>query len=221
MKILQISPYTTCNDVPLLSQCKSGFGYMTYDIAHSLSEKAEVDALLFNYRYDGFEHGGINFKSASMGLFLKNIFSCSNPLIPLRLWLKYRMRMRTLLRIVYYWLVSGYYYKVIKDGKYDIVHMHGCGFADELWMDVCRRAGQKFVVTLHGLNSFSDSVNLEPAGKRYERDFLKRVVDGEFPITVISSGIKKTVMNEYGVKECDGISVVCNAFSFSDVGGNS
>lgn len=219
MKILQIAPYMTCNEVPLLSQCKAGFGYMVYDIARSLTEKCEVEALLNNYRYKEFESGGVRFRAASWGLFLKNIFKCCRPSLVISLWRKYHIQMRTLMRLFYVWLISGYYYDVIRKGKYDMVHIHGCGFYDELWMDICRRLDQKFVITLHGLNSFSDSVNLSPAGKRYERDFLKRVAEGEFPVTVISTGIKRTIEDNYGVKDCPNIFVVCNSFSFSEVGG--
>lgn len=218
MKILQISPYTTCNNVPLLSQCKSGFGYMTYDIAHALAKESEVDELLYNYRYKEFEQGGIRFVANTFGLFLKNIFKCSNPLIPLKLWWKYRMQLRTFVRLVYIWLISGHVYDVIKKGNYDIVHIHGCGIYDEVLMNVCRRANQKFVVTLHGLNSFSDSVIQEKAEKCYERDFLQRVVDGEFPITVISTGIKRIIETTYSVKNISNLFVVCNAFSFSEGG---
>lgn len=211
----------TCDSVSLLSQCKSGFGYMVYDIAHSLTEYAEVDGLLFNYRNRAFEQGGITFKSASIELFMLNVFLCSSPFIPFKLWRKYRMRLRTIIRLIYCWLITGYYYKLIKSESYDIVHIHGCGFTDELWMDVCRRCNTPFVVTLHGLNSFSESVNLEPAGKRYERDFLARVVNGEFPITVISSGIKQKTCDSYLVDRCDHIHVVCNSFSFGDFDGTT
>lgn len=221
MKILQIAPYTTCNDVPLLSQCKSGFGYMTYDIAHALAKEAEVDELLYNYRYNEFEHGGIRFVANTVKLHLKEILKCSNPLMPLKLWWKYRMQLRTFVRLVYIWLISGHFYDVIKNGKYDIVHIHGCHIYDEILMDVCRRANQKYVVTLHGLDSFSDSVVLERAGKQYERDFLQRVANGEFPITVISTGIKRIIENTYKIKDIPNLFVVCNAFSFSDALGGA
>lgn len=88
-------------------------------------------------------------------------------------------------------------------------------------MDVCTRANQKFIVTLHGLNSFSESVELEQAGKRYERDFLQRVAEGEFPITVISTGIKRIIENTYKVKDIPNLFVVCNSFSFSETGGGN
>lgn len=221
MKILQIAPYMTCNEVPLLSQCKAGFGYMVYDIAKSLTDKCEVEVLLNNYCYKEFESDGVRFRAASWGLFLKYIFKCCRLSLVISLWRKYHVPMRTLVRLLYVWFISGYYYDVIRKGKYDMVHIHGCGFYDEFWMDICRQLNQKFVITLHGLNSFSDSVNLSSAGKRYERDFLKRVTEGEFPITVISTGIKRTIENTYNVKDCPNIIVVCNSFSFRDLVGKN
>lgn len=217
MKILFLSSYTTNNEVPLLSQCKSGFGYMTYDIAKGVAKTEQVDALLLNYRYASFVVDNIHFKENSLSSFLRNIFHCCNPWIVFRLWREYRMSIRSLVRIMYCWLASGHYYDIIKKGNYDIVHIHGCGYYDEIYMDICRRLNKKFVITLHGLNSFSDSVDLEPAGKKYEKDFLRWVVNGEFPITVISSGIKKTIQNHFRAEKCDNISVICNSFSFDDL----
>lgn len=216
MRILEIAPYMTCNEVPLLSQCKAGFGYMVFDIARSLSRMSSVDSFLYNYRYKEFYGEEIRFLPSSFGLFFINCFKCSSPLLPLQLWWRYKMKFRTFIRIIYLWFLSGYLYNIIENGRYDIIHIHGCSFADEIIMDVCKRANQKFVVTLHGLNSFSDSVTLEPSGKQYERDFLQRVANGEFPITVISSGIKRTIEKTYGVKDIPNLFVVCNAFSFEE-----
>lgn len=214
MRILTVSTYVTNNRIPMLSQCKSGFGYMVYDIAKSIAKTEQMDALLTNYRYDSFNADGINFLKSRYHLFLKNLFSCCNICLPLKLYYKFKPSLRLFVRIVYFWLLSGYYKKVIKEGGYDIVHIHGCGFYEEYLIEICKSLHQKFVITLHGLDSFSDSVVLEKAGKKFERYLLQRVVAGEFPITVISSGIKKIIENEYKVNNCKGINVVCNAFSF-------
>lgn len=214
MKILFISPYVTNNSIPLLSQCKAGFGYMVYDIAKGVAAYEDVDILLRNYRYNAFRVDNINFLRNKVFDILANIHHVCSPLVLIRLLIKYKTSLREQIRLFYVWLCSGYYYSVIKNNNYDIVHIHGCGRCDDIYMHVCRKLRQKFIITLHGLNSFSDSVNLSPAGKKYERDFLQRVVDGEFPITVISSGIKKTILKEYGVSECNNISVICNSFSF-------
>ena len=194
---------------------------MTYDIAYALTKKAKVDGILYNYQYGEFMQGGIRYVSNTARLHLKSVFNCSSLSIPLTLWWKYRVQPRTFIRLLYVWLISGHFYDVIKKGKYDIVHIHGCLIYDEILMDVCKRANQKFVVTLHGLNSFSNSVALELGVKRYERDFLKRVTDGELPITVISTGIKRVIENTYIVKELPNLFVVCNSFSFKEKAGGA
>lgn len=216
MKILQISPYATCNDVPLLSQCKAGFGYMVYDIAKSLAKNNEVEMILFNYRYKKFEKERIVFRESKIRLFLKNVFYCSKLSLLFYLKHNYHVLTRTFIRLFYIWFATGYYYKIIRNGHYDVVHIHGCGFYDDLLMDVCRRLNQPFVITLHGLNSFSDSIKISEGGKRYERDFLQRVANGEFSITVISSGIKRTIEKTYGITAFNNIHVVCNAFTFAE-----
>lgn len=69
-------------------------------------------------------------------------------------------------------------------------------------------------VTLHALKSFSDIVRLEPAGKRYERNLLKRACEGEMTITVVGSEMKKIAEQASNRIDCGTIKVVLNAFSF-------
>jgi glycosyltransferase involved in cell wall biosynthesis len=125
------------------------------------------------------------------------------------------LRFPDAVRLAYCWALTGYYKSILARGKYDIVQIHGCGFNSEIWIQLCKRMNQKYVITLHGLNSFSETIAIDEAGKRYERDFLRRVTQGEIPITVISSGIKRIIENTYNVNSCSNISVVLNAFSFS------
>lgn len=219
MKVLMLTPYVTINSRREFSRNKTGFGYMVYDIARSVAELATVDVLASDTRGKGFVQDGIKFLDRGFGLFLRHMLGCLSPLLVLRLWKKYRMSRGAFVRLLYYWLISGYYLNTISRGGYDVVHIHGCSFATELWMELCRRCRQGYIVTLHGLNSFSDTVRMEKAGKQYERDFLQRVADGEFPITVISSGMKRIIEQTYGKQECKNISVVCNSFSFTQNGG--
>ena len=191
---------------------------MVLDIARAVGKQENVEVLATDSRGEGFEYEGVRFLKRSYGLFLSSLSCCLSPFVLVSLWKQYRMKSGTFLRMVYYWLLTGYLLKLLKSRHYDMVHMHGCGFGTELWMQVCKNCKQKFVVTLHGLNSFSDTVKLETAGKQYERDFLRRVVAGEFPITVISSGMKKLIENTYNTKECSNIFVVCNSFSIEEGG---
>lgn len=214
MKILMLSSYVTINSRAKYRRNRTGFGYMVYDIARSVAEKENVDVLLSDTRDEAFEQDGIQFLGRSYGLFLRYLWQCLSIGFVVGFWKKYRMGKGATARLLYYWLISGYYRHVLRTGHYDLVHIHGCRFNTELWIRLCQQERQKFVVTLHGLNSFSDTVPIGPAGKRYERDFLRRVVKGEFPITVISTGMKKTIEKEYKYEDCKYIMVVCNAFSF-------
>ena len=219
MKTLTITSYVTISSRPEFSRNKTGFGYMVLDIARAVGKKAHVDVLASDSRGKSFKIDNVTFLERSFWKMLKNIFSCLSPLVIGHLWSLYRMGKGELVRLVYYWLMTGYLQHLLLTGQYDVVHIHGCGFRTELWMNVCKRCNQKFVVTLHGLNSFSDSVKMEKAGKLYERDFLKRVVEGEFPITVISTGMKRLIEQTYGEMNCPNITVVRNSFSF-DVSNN-
>lgn len=216
MKVLMITPYVTITSRPEFCRNKTGFGYMVYDIAKAVAKIEQVDVLCTDTRGDGFEMDGIHFlprkasaiaASASRSLPLKAFTSLYN---------KYKMSKGAAARLAYYWVLSGYVRKVIKNGNYDVVHVHGCSFSGALWDAICKECNAKIVYTLHGLNSFSDTVSLEPAGKQFERDFLKDVVDGKHQISVISTGMKRTIMKCNGRLECQNISVVTNSFSYTD-----
>lgn len=214
MKILMITSYVTITSRSEFLRNKTGFGYMVYDIANSVGKLEQVDVLCSDSRGDGFEMDGVNYLKRSLILIVKYLLHCLSPLSLFWLRKEYSMSNSSLLRVIYYWLMTGYLNYLLKNGEYDIVHIHGSVFGTELWMQVCRKCNQKFLVTLHGLNSFSDSLKLEQAGKQYERDFLRRVINGAFPITVISTGMKSLIEKNYNANNCANILVVTNSFSF-------
>lgn len=213
MKILMITPYVTITSRPEFSRNKTGFGYMVYDIAKAVAKIEQVDVLCTDSRGEGFVQENITFLARNFWVILSNIYHCLPISILFRLKKKYRMSRGAFLRLFYYWLISGYVRKVIKKGNYDVVHVHGCGFSGTLWDAVCKKCGVKIVYTLHGLNSFSDTVMMEPAGKMYERDFLQQTADGLHHISVISTGMKKMIEKTYN-KQCENIAVITNSFSF-------
>lgn len=189
---------------------------MVMDIAKAVGKLEYVDVLATDTRGEAFEHDGVRFLKRSAWVYLGNFFSCLPVAFIFSLRKRYAMTYGTFIRFVYYWLMTGYLKKVLSCAKYDIVHIHGCGFGTELWIQVCKKLDQQFVVTLHGLDSFSETVRLESAGKQYERDFLKRATKGEIPITVISTGMKKLIEKTYNTSDCNNITVVCNSFKFDE-----
>lgn len=218
MNILMITPYVTISSRPEFSRNKTGFGYMVYDIAKAVSKIEQVDVLCTDSRGEGFVQEKITFLARNFWLILSNVFHCLPISILFSLKKKYRMSRGSFLRLTYYWLMSGYINNVINHGRYDVVHVHGCGFSGTLWDDVCKNCGVKIVYTLHGLNSFSDTVKMEPAGKQYERDFLQQTADGLHHISVISTGMKRLIEKTYN-KQCENIVVITNSFSFPNGGG--
>lgn len=213
MKILMITPYVTITSRPEFSRNKTGFGYMVYDIAKAVAKKEQVEVLCTDSRGEGFVQENITFLARTVWMILSHLFYCLPISTLFRLKQKYRMSGGVFLRLFYYWLMSGYVYSIIKNRKYDVVHIHGCSFSGVLWDAVCKKCGVKIVYTLHGLNSFSDTVMMEPAGKQYERDFLRQTAEGLHHISVISTGMKKMIEKTYHEK-CENIVVITNSFSF-------
>lgn len=212
-----ITPYVTIPGRKEFERNKTGFGYMVYDIAKAVGVKHEVCVLATDSRGDSFCRDGVLFLRRSFWLMMKYFVRCIKWGDVRQLLKKYPVGKGARIRLWYYWAMSGYVRDLICTGCYDVVHIHGCAISDEIWMSICRKTGVRFLITLHGLNSFNDTISLEAAGKQYERDFLQRVVNYEFPITVISTGIKRIIERAYGIVECKNIMVVCNSFSFDDI----
>lgn len=216
MNVLMVAPYVTIKGHKEFMRNQTGFGYMVYDIAQAVSKTEDVDLFATDSRGDSFVLDNIQFLKRSWWSFFVHFYNCLPLSAVQNLMAIYpEMKRGTKLRLLYYLLFTGYLRHIIENKRYDVVHFHGCGFSIELGMQVCKRCGQKFLVTLHGLNSFSDSIKLEPAGKNYERAFLKRVTEGIIPTTVISTGMKKLIEKTYNAPNCRTITVVCNSFNFA------
>ena len=211
-----ITSYVTLAGHKEFQRSKTGFGYMVYDIARAVAATEEVDIFAAWSRGTAFSQDGVHFLPRSLWLFISNIFHCVSISKLFRALIRFTGNFGTLVRYIYCWMLTGYLGAIIKKGSYDIVHIHGCSPLNELWIDVCYKNRAKFIITLHGLDSFSDSVSLDAKGKQYERDLIKRVIVGEFPITVISSGIKRIIEQTYDVYNLSNLYVVCNAFSFDE-----
>lgn len=207
-----LTTYVSLPTRPEFSRNMTGFGYMVYDISNSVGQKANVDLLASDSVGDAFQDNNVHFIRRKYIDIVLNIFRCVSPRILFSLLRKYKLRKGTALRLLYYWLISGYYSKVIKKGGYDIVHMHSCNLCNEFWIKVCERHKKKYLITLHALNSFSETVKLEPGGKQYERDFFMRVNEGKVNVSVISTGMKRMIESLNGSNKCDNINVVCNSF---------
>jgi glycosyltransferase involved in cell wall biosynthesis len=68
-------------------------------------------------------------------------------------------------------------------------------------------------VTLHGLYAFNDGISITDRVKKIEKDFLKYAKANNIPITVISTGVRLTILNFLGLKDSKNFSVITNSFN--------
>lgn len=114
------------------------------------------------------------------------------------------------LRTILYFMTGSYTEHLIKKNKYDVVHINGIGLSSITYMYACIRTNTPFVLTLHGLISFSDGIKAGKFSKKLERQFFIQNKDNPKALsTVISTGIKKRLCSVVG-KDMDTINVVCN-----------
>ena len=186
---------------------------MVHDIITAIAKREKMDVLVYCYRYGELMLDGARYLRISALDILKYFYLVLPPKNLIKNLRQYPVRRASVIRLIYCWMLTGYFRHVIKKGGYDVVHIHGAGVNNEMWIRLCQMIGQKYLVTLHGLNSFSDTIKIEPAARKYERDFLKRVVRGEIPITVISSGIKRVIEQTYRAANNPNIYVVLNSFT--------
>lgn len=206
MRILHITPYITSQKHPAFMRNQTGFGYMVHDIAKYTSKLAEVDLLAVmcitpEMTLDGFKVIGRSW--------LKLLRNISRTTISdgLSFFAKYHLPLKDRLRAMYVYLSMGQLNKIVAD--YDIVHIHGCSVITDAAINVCKKKNVPFLVTLHGLNSFSDSIGQNASLKRYERDFLKAAAINHYPVSFISTGNMKTAAESTGVS-VESFHVICN-----------
>ncbi len=208
MKVLIFAPYIYDPEIIEFTRNQTGFGMMVKDILDFVGKKEEV---IFSSRVIT---NGRNFENYKIlkHTFL-DIFKSARPRDYIRaisnfFYGKYGFKDR--LRNAFYDLDGGYVRSTIKSERPDIVHIHGIGPITKSYIDICLELKVPFVVTLHGLIGLDDSVLAPASTKRLEKEFLIKAQRENIPVTVISSGMKKRIEENYLLKPADNITVVLN-----------
>lgn len=198
MKILIFTTHISIDNDSRFSHNKTGFGYMVYDIAKSIGQVENVDLFCANIMTPDVYRDNIHILKWNWSLFLR-FFSFSNAYKAISFLRHYRVSLFTLIRVFYAFLLTGYVRHLIK--KYDVVQIHGCSFYTQAIMDVCKSEGVPFLITLHGLNSFDESIEIEKSMGRFEKDFLSSAYRNHTNISFISSGDIKKVCSYLKLNE--------------------
>lgn len=208
MKVLFLSRYIYDETMLEFTKNKTGFGLIVNDIVKNISELDEV-FLVTRVITKGKDYKKYNilkhtwkdvFKSFSMKYFYEGVKEAFN----------FGETVKTKLKYVYFYLDGGYVRKIIKTLKPDIVHIHGIGLSTITYIIVCDELKIPYIVTLHGLIGMDDSVLASKHEKQLEKKFLQESEEKNIPVSVISSGIKRRILDCYGLKKGDNIKVITN-----------
>ncbi|MCL1938045.1 MAG: glycosyltransferase family 4 protein [Candidatus Azobacteroides sp.] len=212
MRILHICDYISINEDPEFSRNISGYGYMVLCIAKSISALHDIenlDLLTLNCFTKGRKIDEVQIVKRNIMDLLKDI-KIKYIFRSIGMLLRYRPNFFWSIRIFFYYLSLGHVESIIKNGKYDLIHFHGIDFLTESMINYCKKHNMKFLVTLHGLYSFHEETNVTWLQIKNERNFLKRIIIDEIPVTVISTGIKNVILNYLNANVIDCIHIVPN-----------
>lgn len=195
MKVLFLVSYLTISSDVEFSKNKTGYGYMVCDIAESMSKiGVDVDVYTIFSITKGRDYKGFAIlKRTWLDILMSIDFRYFGKMI---CFIKEnKPSLGDIIWIVYYFLSMGYFERIVNHGDYDVVHIHGIGFATKPYIDCCEQLKIKYIVTLHGLNSFSESVKMGSAEKKFEKLFLRFAAKNNILLTVVSTGILNTISN--------------------------
>jgi len=210
MKILQYPAYVTIDELREFSRPQSGYGYMALDIAIATAEKGmQVDLLTQLNITKGMQYKKINIlKRTWLDIFVA--LNISHIISALKVAINDRVTINKMAKIIFYHIAMGYFEKVIRKHDYDCVHIHGVGYQTSPIIETCKKHNIRYIVTLHGLNSFSESTIVTSQEKKMERCFLREAEKSEIPVTVVSTGTKKTILEYLKNPQLKNFTVITN-----------
>lgn len=212
MKILCITSALSISDIPEFNKRTSGLGYMVKDIVDSLllvDDRYQIDILVTHKLNKEYSLENLKILGISVGKILGNI-SFAGLCICLSLVRRYGKDFKSFCHIVYFAILSGYIQYLFKTNKYDIVHIHGCDYANEYVIRVCELLNIPYLVTLHGLNVLG-AHTVSPNMEKHEFDFIRNMAQMNSYVSFVSSGSKNRILN-YLELSTRNFSVIPNAF---------
>ena len=113
-------------------------------------------------------------------------------------------------KLAYYYLDKGFFSNLVKKYEPDVVHIHGIGIGTNCYIDVCRENSTPYIVTIHGVLEKSSTAS--NSFKNIERRCLRELNEEKIPITVVSTGIKRRLLDcsYYGLCNDGYIKVITN-----------
>jgi glycosyltransferase involved in cell wall biosynthesis len=205
MRVLIVASYLHNDNWIEFTRNKTGFGIMLNDIVYSVSELVNVQ-FVSHVITPG--RGRLIAKHTWIDVF-RNL-QLKDVMCGLKGFFQYPQSFINRARNVYYNLNRGYVRNKIHEYNPDVVHIHGIGHNVLPYIEVCEEMRVPYVVSLHGLIGLDESIKAPQWDKAIEKEFLIKADREAIPVTVISTGIKHRIEENYLHHKAKNIYVVCN-----------
>ena len=204
MKVLTMANYLYDSRYPEFQRNKTGYGMMVSEIFKGVSNQTD-SSFISHVLTCG--HNQILKHTISDVIFSAKMADLNNAIKYSK---QYGSNYKDRTRYFYYAVNEGYIRKVISQKKPDIVHIHGVGISLMPAISVCENNKIPYLVTLHGLIGLHSSVNTPLHDKMIEKEIIKHFDKTNRIYSVISSGIKRRIIENYHVNNVDNIKVILN-----------
>lgn len=214
IKVLHFASYIAIPSQKQFSRNLSGYGIMVHDIVTALAKEPKISISILTQSgiSQGLNYNGVKvIRREWADIFLNFKF---NVLIQAFITIiKERVSIKKWPNIILYFISMGYCKKIVDEGNYDLIHIHGISYYTIPLIEMCDKFNIKYIITLHGLNSFHPEAEKKIGWdeKKYIRLFYKKNID----VSVISTGIRKKILSYLSIKDSENFKVITNGFSQS------
>jgi len=222
MHILRLVPYMYLNDRPAFQRNNNGFGRSVWDISR-YSAALDEEVSVFTYvPTEAFSLAGVSFMGFNLSKAISHVrpYDCLEALRILRYYSHDSRGIVAKMKYVLKQCSKGYLAGQIRQGQFDIIHVHGVTLDTVPFLDAAIEANVPMVVTMHGMYSLG-----APSATWFnailERLLVEYLNHQGICITTVSSGIRHTIIDSFDIARPDRIKVVlngvdCDKFRSSD-----
>ncbi|MEF8767029.1 glycosyltransferase family 4 protein [Candidatus Accumulibacter contiguus] len=209
LKVLSIANYATNDSLKDLSRNKTGYGYVVQDILMAMSKRSDVTFYSYSGNYTTFAFCGVKYLGNRIVTILVRSRKLWATWSALKFILKTRSISREVLRVCYAYYAQDYINTYI--ALADVIHIHGCSPNLYPAWEAANNSDKGVVVTLHGLNSFSEHSKASLMTKEWEKRFLGEFVQSKkAQLTVLTNATKEIVVKYCGPSVANRIHVIPN-----------
>lgn len=206
MKILLVVPSFYDKNYKGVNKSNTGQAVIVGDICRNFSDAVNTDILITGKPQKGLNLGYATILSTSLGSLLRN-FRLKN-----LKYIKFKGSLKQRLKSVFAVFMRSQAEFYLKSKKYDIVAIHDFNECNMEMLKLCQSIGIKTVVTLHiYIGSDPYLINSSYRFGLIGEEFLLEKTD--VPITVVSSGLKKRILQDHNYIAPDRITVIPNGTS--------